>query len=393
MNFELAMDSLQRLKHIAETWYLTEPLYFGIYCTHQLTENTQMPVALRTGHGRVEYNPQVLDTLSNDMTEQLMRVEMVRVMLRHPYQRQPYNAQRQLMHMASDITVADNLPTDAPIASPESYGLESGKTFEAYYAAVSQLMQQSSCEAPQAKGDGESQPDDDEQQAEQHAAGAELWQEDELMNDRISHEIEKARDTASWGSVPGHLKGLIEATLVSKQNFRAVLSRFRHTVLSSKRRLTRMQPNRRYGFEAMGSRHSYATRLLVAVDTSGSVSDHQLARFLAVINRFFTQGVECINVIEFDHELQTPEPIPLKKAARHIVIRGRGGTSFQPAVDFYYGHPEYDGLIILTDGYAPCPTLPDDQPHRPLVWMLTTAECHLEPELRRIGETCHIEGM
>ena len=223
-------------------------------------------------------------------------------------------------------------------------------------------------------------------------AGASLWEEDEMMSEKVNHEIETAQRCNQWGSLSGDLRTLIESTLISKQNFRAILSQFRASILSSKRHLTRMRPNRRYGFDAMGSQYAYSTRLLVAVDVSGSVPDEDIKKFLAVINRFFKQGIECIEVIDFDSKITTEKPIALKQAANGIRVIGRGGTNFQPAIDFYYEHEEYDGLVFLTDGYAPTPKLPDDKRHKPLAWILTTHGGN-EENLKPLGAIVRIEGL
>ena len=223
-------------------------------------------------------------------------------------------------------------------------------------------------------------------------AGASLWEEDELMSEKVNHEIENAQRSNQWGSLGGDLRALIESSLVSKQNFRAILSQFRASILSTKRHLTRMRPNRRYGWDAMGSQYAYSTRLLVAVDVSGSVPDEDIKKFLAVINRFFKQGIESIEVIEFDSKITTEKPIALKQAANGIRVIGRGGTNFQPAIDFYYEHEEYDGLVFLTDGFAATPKLPDDKRHKPLAWILTTQGGN-EDNLRPFGPVVRIEGL
>ena len=153
-----------------------------------------------------------------------------------------------------------------------------------------------------------------------------------------------------------------------------------------------MRPNRRYGFDAMGSQYAYSTRLLVAVDVSGSVPDEDIRKFLAVINRFFKQGIEQIDVIEFDSNITTDKPMQLKQATRSIRVTGRGGTNFQPAIDFYYEHEEYDGLVFLTDGYAATPTLPDDKRHKPLAWILTVQGGN-EDNLKPLGPVIRIAGL
>ena len=39
----------QRIKKIGEHWFLTEPLLFAAYCTHELAENKMLRVPFRVG--------------------------------------------------------------------------------------------------------------------------------------------------------------------------------------------------------------------------------------------------------------------------------------------------------------------------------------------------------
>ena len=158
------------------------------------------------------------------------------------------------------------------------------------------------------------------------------WGPDELRMDQINDRIRTAAETNSWGSIPGRWKERILASLRPRLSYRAVLRQFRASVLSIHRRLTRMKPNRRYGFLYLGSRYDFTTHLLFAVDVSGSMSSEDLARGFSVINRFFEYGVETIDVIQFDTEIKGP-PLTLKRARRDVKVIGRGGTSFAPVID------------------------------------------------------------
>src|SRR5207244_12377197 len=77
------------------------------------------------------------------------------------------------------------------------------------------------------------------------------WGPDELRREQINDRIRAAQESGSWGSIPGRWKERILASLRPRLNYRAVLRRFRASVLSIHRRLTRMKPNRRYGFQYM----------------------------------------------------------------------------------------------------------------------------------------------
>lgn len=394
----------QRIKSLSQDWFLTEPLLFAVLCTHAIKRNDNMGCDMRCGKGIIEFNPDRLEHLDDKQLALRLKAEVVRIILKHPYQRQPYNPRRDVMRLSSDLTLCDNLEgmDSIGLEPPTIFDIPRGQAFEQYYSLMAGQVTQFEQNADgdgipidmNMPGNGQGDADSDQvtDSLLQADAGASLWDEDELMSERVNHEIETAQRCNQWGSLSGDLKALIESTLVSKQNFRAILSQFRASILSAKRHLTRMRPNRRYGFDAMGSQYAYSTCLLVAVDVSGSVSDEDIQRFLAVINRFFKQGIERIEVIEFDSHITTPEPLLLKQATRSIRVTGRGGTNFQPAIDYYYQNEQYDGLVFLTDGYAPTPKVPDDKRHKPIAWILTTQGGN-EANLKPIGPVVRITGL
>jgi predicted metal-dependent peptidase len=152
-----------------------------------------------------------------------------------------------------------------------------------------------------------------------------------------------------------------------------------------------MRPSRRFGFEQMGSRYDFVTRLLIAIDTSGSVGSEELGRYFRVITTFFKYGVQEIDVLMFDCSVQG-KPIKLDEAKQNkqeFIVKGRGGTNFQAPVDYVKDHPNYDGLIIITDGYAETPEVP---PHlsTKLLWVIDNEKSyklHYE-SLRKTGRVC-----
>jgi len=115
-----------------------------------------------------------------------------------------------------------------------------------------------------------------------------------------------------------------------------------------------MRPNRRYEWTSPGSKRNYTSRLLVAFDTSGSVSDSQLEYFVTELNGMIDH-VE-VDFIQFDTKLYG-EPKPFSKKAAKVDIVGRGGTCFEPVIQLADEH-KYDGLVVFTDGYAPFPSKP-----------------------------------
>lgn len=444
------MNAIDRIKKIGERWFLTEPLLFAVYCSHEFVENNAIEVPMRTGNMKVEFAPKILDKIADDVLAEYMKIEMFRILLKHPYQRQPSFATKALLTMASNITIADVYDVSREVKKQMSgteQKLPGGLCFEEYYNL---LLQESTpntgksggkpqkMDSGPGQGDKSGQGGDDSGSGSQDDNGAggssgdassdsrgssgqngggskgksrgssgrdgggsggkgsgasgnsgvgnsqehrdsqisELWEDNEEACCSINGFIEVATASNNWGTVAGKLQGLIKASLKVDMDYRKMLSLFKTSVISSRRRLTRMRPNRRSGFDAMGSRYELSTNLLIAVDVSGSVTDRSLQFFFSVINRLFKYGVEKLDVLQFDAQIQG-EIEPLKKARKTVKIMGRGGTSFQPAADYYCEHPEYDGLIYFTDGYAPPPVFNTKRPID-VLWVICSRQCYAE---------------
>ncbi len=416
------MNVIERVKKIGERWFLTEPLLFAVYCSHEFVENNSIDVPMRTGNMKVEFSPKILDGIADDMLVEYMKIEMFRILLKHPYQRQPSFATKALLTMASNVTIADVYEV-SPAVKKQMSGMElklpGGLCFEEYYNLLLQESTPNSGKSsgePQKTDSGLGQGDKSRQgeggqgdgsqdgngsgngnqegggsggkgsgasgnsgagnsQEQRDSQISELWEDNEEACCSINEFIEVATASNNWGSVAGKLQGLIKASLKVDMDYRKMLSLFKTSVISSRRRLTRMRPNRRSGFEAMGSRYELSTNLLIAVDVSGSVTDRSLQFFFSVINRLFKYGVEKLDVLQFDAKIQG-EIEPLKKARKTVKIMGRGGTSFQPAADYYCEHPEYDGLIYFTDGYAPPPVFNTKRPID-VLWVICSRQCYM----------------
>ena len=407
------MTVLERIQKIGEMWFLTEPLLFSVYCSHDIVENDSMDVFIRTGNRKIEFSPSLLKNVQDSVLAELLKIEIFRILLKHPYQRQPPFADKELLTRASNVTIDDIYDVPRLIKKQMSgteLHLPHGLCFEEYYQILKGLQAANAIplggseegeggagtgEDEDSEGDGDGQGEgkgdgdgegngnnnDEDQGSESDGVGqgpegdrdgdgdgnnagkksasrdaqvSELWEEDQEACCNINDMIEVTMASNTWGSVPYSMQGLIRASLIVDMDYRRMLSIFKTSVLSSKRHLTRMRPNRRFGFDAMGSRYDMKANLLVAVDVSGSVTDNSLEFFFSIIGRLFKFGVEKLDVIQFDSEIKG-EPEEFKKARKTVNIIGRGGTDFQPVADYYCEHPEYDGLIFFTDGFADSP--------------------------------------
>ena len=92
---------------------------------------------------------------------------------------------------------------------------------------------------------------------------------------------------------------------------------------------------------------------MVAIDTSGSVSDPMISKILNEIFSILAKRKHEITVIECDaairriYRARTPADIKTK-------VMGRGGTQFSPVIDYINQNKYFrDALLIyFTDGYG-----------------------------------------
>ena len=401
------MSARERIQQETEQWFLTEPLFFTVYCTHKLTMNPNMLCALRTGKGRIEYNPTLIDQIADSVLKDMLKVEIIRILLQHPYARQPLGCNPVAMHMASDMVIkpAYHLAW-LNMASPSDFGLPEGQHYEWYAMRLSSLTPnpipkgegvacggEGSKDREQAQGQGEQTQGQETPLAFRRGDGGEadytaLWEEDAFQSRQITDLIQS---TTGWGSLPAGMIELIKKSTEGRIDYRNALRGFRASILSQKRRLTRMRPSRRFGFEQMGSRYDFNTHILVAIDTSGSVGSEELGRYFNIITTFFKYGIQQVDVLMFDAAVQGDVMYldDAKKRKQEFKVQGRGGTNFQAPVNYLVEHPEYDGMIIITDGYAPVPEIPPLCKAK-LLWIIDNEASYQRngKALRKTGRVC-----
>ena len=377
-----------------------------------MSPNKALHCVMRTGQGRIEYNPDIVAQLEDEVVEEYLKAEIIRILLKHPYDRMPRDCSPIACTLGSDCTLSSYLKwKHVSIASPSDFGLPKGEYYEWYARHIQGKASGTSADSeedskvPQGNGgsshlsstsDGsysgdssgvsDSGDSSDTSSAMAKSEQSALWEEDELMQIAVNDIVENVK---SWGSIPGNLVETIIASTKARIDYRKVLSGFRASCISMRRSLTRMRPNRRTGFANMGSIYRFRTNILVAVDVSGSIASRRLADFYSVINRFFRYGVENIDVMQFD--CAVGGVTSLKKASRKVEIHGRGGTDFQCVIDYASTTRCYDGLIIITDGCAPPPSIP--QGFRPrLLWICDDQQAYDSHHqwMQQTGRVCTI---
>ena len=404
------MTCENRLKTIIKNWFISEPLLFSIITTHHLVMNDGLTVAMRTGRMCIEFSNLLCSELSDTELTDFLKIETYRILLKHPYARQPYKANPTALQLASDVVIAKFFVPPSGIESAGIVYLKSqawrfstldyplGKrwsdtdelkffqrnlqidrntgllktvddlTFEQWYKWFLFLIRETSAGGGEASGAGALSDYDLSAITE----SAELWQEDESAQNQIDDKIKKAEIENGWGETGGNLVRTLQEQTDFSFDYRRALTKFRANIVSVNRRLTRMKPSRRYGFSAMGSRYERKADILIAVDVSGSITDESFTRFYhAIKNFFFLKIIENIDLIFFDVNLKNTSPIKFSKNLKLAEIQGRGGTNFQPPIDYFLeNRSRYSGMIIFTDGEGEVPKMTGGSGNASILWIL-----------------------
>ena len=214
-----------------------------------------------------------------------------------------------------------------------------------------------------------------------------LWGEDVIQSQRIESYVVEAIQQKSWGTTPHDIIQQIE--IEYKKNYpdcKRILKYLNAKIKQTNRVLTRTKPSRRFGFSQMGSIYKpRPSKLLVFIDSSGSIAPKLLKKFLLTIKSIFSRTIKEIDMFFFDTELKSKEPIKTKVYNIHkIDVIGRGGTNFECIFEYIKKNQnKYDGILIFTDGYAPEVNL-KYKLRTKLCWIIYDNE-GVQPWMKKIG--------
>jgi predicted metal-dependent peptidase len=191
-----------------------------------------------------------------------------------------------------------------------------------------------------------------------------------LMKSQIETQLKDVvSNIKDRGLIPGELKVIIDEVLKIKEavfNWKAYFRRLMGYSFNIFTKKTYRNPSLRFE-DSAGLKIKKKHNILVAIDTSGSVSDDELMDFFSEIYHIYK--TDCrIEIIECDTRI-TDQYIYTGKFRGKVT--GRGGTDFQPVIDYYNENKgKYTVLIFFTDGGAPIDKL---KPFKKMIWVITSS--------------------
>jgi predicted metal-dependent peptidase len=191
--------------------------------------------------------------------------------------------------------------------------------------------------------------------------------EQKLLDKQVQKLLSDAKEQTikKRGTVPGEIEGLIEIDEIvpPKFDWRGYIRRFTGVSTRVFTKKVRRKENRRFS-DNPGLKIKMKQHMLLAIDTSGSVSDSELAEFMNEMHHIYKAGVD-ITVIQCDTQIKSIEPY---RGELDLKVQGRGGTEFDPVIRYFNENNKlYTSLVYFTDGECSASVLPKG----PTLWVLS----------------------
>tara|TARA_B100000035_G_scaffold276433_2_gene254077 strand:+ start:774 stop:2039 length:1266 start_codon:yes stop_codon:yes gene_type:complete len=177
------------------------------------------------------------------------------------------------------------------------------------------------------------------------------------VKESLARSVREADSSSrGWGSISGSTQKELRKIIAKTVNWKEILNYFVGTTQRGEKRRTHRRINRKYPYIHPGTRRSYKSTIAIYIDQSGSVGDNEIELFFAALSEL-TKETEFV-VFHFDTTVDEKSRTRWKKNQKYEAHRTRcGGTCFQSVANhFETVKGEFDGYIIMTDGYAPRPT-------------------------------------
>lgn len=183
-----------------------------------------------------------------------------------------------------------------------------------------------------------------------------------------------AQQAMQAGKLDGAMARLVDYLLQPQLPWRSVLAHFMSSIARDDYSYAR--PSSRRGDPAIyPSLRSGQVNVMVALDTSGSISDEDMRQFVSEIDAIKSQVRARITLHACDVNLVEGGPWvfePWEEFQIPKKFEGGGGTEFSPIFEWVdQSDSQPDLLIYFTDANG---KIPEHEPHYPVIWLVKGKE-------------------
>jgi len=367
------MTNVESLAKASKELMLKEPFYGLLLMSLNKVWSDKLPTAgvrLKGINYELAINPSFWESLPMEQKVGILKHELLHIGFFHLVNFTKYS-NKKILNIAMDLEINQYierswLPEGGMFLDtfPE-LDLEERAGTRYYYDKLMELMQEqeetmqcimnaisngeSECELP--NGEKIQIPDHDWEEVEQLDEATQ-----KLIESQTKHIVEQVADQVqkSRGNIPGEFEEILERLKhvdPPKFDWKGYMRRFAGRSIKTYTKKSRRKYNKRLP-DNPGLKIKRHKHILAAIDTSGSVSTNELKEFLSELYHMKKTGSE-VTIIECDTAISYIGKFDPKK---DLEIHGRGGTDFQPVIDYYNEHQkEYSCLFYFTDGECSAP--------------------------------------
>ncbi len=364
---------------------LSNPLYAGVLLQQSFQASAEVKTFAVDG-SRFVYNPEFADSLSFDEIKGVCAHEACHLAGCHHARMGSRDGQ--LWNEACDYVIN-------PLLVKEGFKLPSGALNDSRFAGKSAedvyaiLYRE---KPPQNRSNGQGGNGNDPS-----PSCGEVLKPSGSQKQAIAKAESQVQQAQSIARIAGTLSAdqarQIKKDMTPRYDWKEVLNRFVQEITA--RDYSWAKPNRRWVhtgliLPSLASRD--IGRIVLAIDTSGSVSAAQVSAMVAemrnCLDTYADNGIsQPLTVIYCDSEINGVEVL---EAGDEPTPKGGGGTAFKPVFDLLNG--DLDGaacLVYLTDGYASdLPALASVAPSYPVLWgLIVDNDSFAAP----FGEVCKVD--
>lgn len=151
------------------------------------------------------------------------------------------------------------------------------------------------------------------------------------------------------GTIPGEVERRLNEMHKSKMSFRSQLKLFAQKAIGNKTRQSWSRQNRRFPGQAPGVAPDKDSKLVVWIDTSGSVWDERTQMEMAGHMKSLVKHCSNVEVLFGDTQIASKTVFKGNFSLNKLVFKGGGGTCPQFVFD-YAKAVRADGVLLWTDG-------------------------------------------
>jgi predicted metal-dependent peptidase len=184
--------------------------------------------------------------------------------------------------------------------------------------------------------------------------------------------VQQAANAAkAAGKLPAHLSQFVDEVVQPKIPWKDMLRNFCNQPMKGD--YSWMRGNRRHLHQGLYLPSNFTEGLgtvVIAVDTSASVSMEELAQFQSELNCILEDTTpEKIHVLYVDTQIAGTEEYSADDLPVRLEAKGRGGTRFEPAFEWVEAHEINPAVFIYLTDLEASFNMPE--PHYPVMWVTT----------------------